>query len=187
MSADSPVKPILMCFICKLSFSSAKSFLDHSLADHSLELSEREQDLFRCESGVSAILQCVGSERVSLMSVLEPVSDHNNDTDLSDEVRISDNVEERAKEDNINNNPFITFMNSMTNNQNLLKSLGEFYQDRYLAHIRIFHLRSRSAPGSGSPLHGHSSRSEFSSSRSALLQHSNQRQSAAGHHHWTLS
>ena len=45
MLADSsPVKPILMCFICKLSFSSAKSFLLHSVGEHRVELTDKEKE-----------------------------------------------------------------------------------------------------------------------------------------------
>ena len=58
-----PVKPILMCFICKLSFSSAKTFLVHSTTEHGVSLSPGERELFMSVSGTSAILQCVGPDR----------------------------------------------------------------------------------------------------------------------------
>ena len=67
-----PVKPILMCFICKLSFSYAKSFVAHSTTEHNLELNEKERDILGSED-TSAILQCVGSDRKALLSFLEPV------------------------------------------------------------------------------------------------------------------
>ena len=70
-----PVKPILMCFICKLSFSSAKSFLVHCTTEHSLALTEREQEIFCSPAPASAILQVVGSDRAPLISVLEPVAE----------------------------------------------------------------------------------------------------------------
>ena len=69
----SPAKPILMCFICKLSFSSAKTFLVHCTAEHNVNLSAGERELFLAVAGTSAILQCVGPDRAALMSILEPV------------------------------------------------------------------------------------------------------------------
>ena len=119
---SSPVKPILMCFICKLSFSSAKSFLLHSVGEHRLELTDKEKDVF---SGVStsAILQCVGSERMAVMSVLEPVTNDDNngghgDTGLG--LRIPEQHQDTKEEVN----PFVSLMNSMTREPGLLKSLG---------------------------------------------------------------
>ena len=46
-----PVKPILMCFICKLSFSYAKSFVVHCTTEHNVELTETEKDIFN-SSGI---------------------------------------------------------------------------------------------------------------------------------------
>ncbi|GIX77668.1 zinc finger homeobox protein 4 [Caerostris extrusa] len=40
-----PVKPILMCFICKLSFGFTKSFVAHATGEHSLSLNDAEKEL----------------------------------------------------------------------------------------------------------------------------------------------
>ena len=64
-----------MCFICKLSFSSAKSFLVHCTTEHSLALTEREKEIFSSPAPASAILQVVGPDRAPLISVLEPVAE----------------------------------------------------------------------------------------------------------------
>ena len=64
MSPLPSAKPILMCFICKLSFSSAKNFLVHCTTEHGVSLSPGERELFMSVSGqTSAILQCVGPDR----------------------------------------------------------------------------------------------------------------------------
>lgn len=68
-----PVKPILMCFICKLSFGYAKSFVAHAMGDHSVVLRDDEKDILGLKN-TSAIIQCVGKEKEPLVSFLEPVS-----------------------------------------------------------------------------------------------------------------
>lgn len=68
-----PVKPILMCFICKLSFGYAKSFVAHAMGDHNLVLREDEKDILG-KKNASAIIQCVGKEKEPLVSFLEQVS-----------------------------------------------------------------------------------------------------------------
>lgn len=68
-----PVKPILMCFICKLSFGYSKSFVAHAMGDHNLALQEDEKDILG-HKNASAIIQCVGKEKEPLVSFLEPVS-----------------------------------------------------------------------------------------------------------------
>ena len=68
-----PVKPILMCFICKLSFSYAKSFVSHVTVEHGVELGESEREVLG-SGDTSAILQSVGPARRSLLSILEPVA-----------------------------------------------------------------------------------------------------------------
>ena len=67
-----PVKPILMCFICKLSFGYAKSFVAHAMGDHNVALRDDEKDLLS-EQNTSAIIQCVGKEKEPLVSFLEPL------------------------------------------------------------------------------------------------------------------
>ena len=68
-----PVKPILMCFICKLSFGYAKSFVAHAMGDHNVALLEDEKDILG-HKNASAIIQCVGKDKEPLVSFLEPLS-----------------------------------------------------------------------------------------------------------------
>ena len=67
-----PVKPILMCFICKLSFGNIKSFMTHCKEEHCLEFNEEEQEMLRLEN-ISALIQQVGKDKAPLISFLEPV------------------------------------------------------------------------------------------------------------------
>ena len=67
-----PVKPILMCFICKLSFGNTKSFKHHCADDHSLEFNDDEMDILKIDN-ISALVQPLGKERSPLLSFLEPV------------------------------------------------------------------------------------------------------------------
>lgn len=68
-----PTKPILMCFICKLSFGYTKSFVSHSLTEHSMRLNEEEK-CYLSRKNASAIIQGIGKSKSPLMSFLEPVS-----------------------------------------------------------------------------------------------------------------
>lgn len=68
-----PVKPILMCFVCKLSFGYAKSFVAHAMSDHNVILLDDEKDILS-HKNTSAIIQCVGKEKEPLVSFLEPLS-----------------------------------------------------------------------------------------------------------------
>ncbi|RZF31901.1 hypothetical protein LSTR_LSTR003783 [Laodelphax striatellus] len=68
-----PVKPILMCFICKLSFGYAKSFVAHAMGDHNVVLQDDERDILG-HKNCSAIIQCVGKQKEPLVSFLEPLS-----------------------------------------------------------------------------------------------------------------
>lgn len=67
-----PIKPILMCFMCKLSFGYTKSFVGHAMGDHSLSLSDQEKRLLS-HRNVSAIIQAVGKVKDPLISFLEPM------------------------------------------------------------------------------------------------------------------
>jgi AT-binding transcription factor 1 len=67
-----PVKPILMCFICKLSFGYAKSFESHCTSEHDLDLTEEEKKVLDSKN-CSAIIQLVGQEKKPIVSFLEPV------------------------------------------------------------------------------------------------------------------
>jgi AT-binding transcription factor 1 len=68
-----PVKPILMCFICKLSFGNAKSFKTHCSDEHSLDFNEEEVDMLQLEN-ISALIQPAGRDKSPLLSFLEPVA-----------------------------------------------------------------------------------------------------------------
>ncbi|XP_070167201.1 zinc finger homeobox protein 3 isoform X3 [Polyergus mexicanus] len=71
--ASVPIKPILMCFICKLSFGYAKSFVAHAQGEHQLTLMEDERQILS-QSTASAIIQAVGRGKQPLVSFLEPVT-----------------------------------------------------------------------------------------------------------------
>ncbi len=67
-----PVKPILMCFVCKLSFGFASSFVNHCTGEHSINLSEKEKSILEAKNS-SAIIQPVGRDKEAVVSFLEPV------------------------------------------------------------------------------------------------------------------
>lgn len=69
--ASVPVKPILMCFVCKLSFGFARSFAGHAQAEHGVTLQEAEREVLAADC--SAILQCVGADKRPVVSLLEPL------------------------------------------------------------------------------------------------------------------
>ena len=68
-----PVKPILMCFICKLSFGCPKLFSTHCVDSHHLELTTEENEILN-QKNTSAIIQNVGKEQETRVSFLEPVT-----------------------------------------------------------------------------------------------------------------
>uniref|UniRef100_A0A0L8GG66 C2H2-type domain-containing protein n=1 Tax=Octopus bimaculoides TaxID=37653 RepID=A0A0L8GG66_OCTBM len=70
-AATVPTKPILMCFICKLSFGYTKSFIAHAIGEHSMDLNEEEKAIMS-RKNASAIIQGVGKHKKPLMSFLEP-------------------------------------------------------------------------------------------------------------------
>ncbi|XP_054716559.1 zinc finger homeobox protein 3-like [Uloborus diversus] len=67
-----PIKPILMCFLCKLSFGYAKSFVAHAMGEHNINLNEEEKNIMS-QKNTSAIIQGVGKEKEPLLSFLEPI------------------------------------------------------------------------------------------------------------------
>ncbi|XP_053401802.1 zinc finger homeobox protein 4-like isoform X2 [Mercenaria mercenaria] len=67
-----PMKPILMCFICKLSFGFAKSFTSHATNEHLMDLTEEEKEIMSLKNS-SAIIQGIGKDKAPLMSFLEPI------------------------------------------------------------------------------------------------------------------
>lgn len=64
-------KPILMCFICKLSFGYVRSFATHAVHDHHMTLCEDERQLLG-DKQASAIIQGIGKDKEPLISFLEP-------------------------------------------------------------------------------------------------------------------
>lgn len=64
-------KPILMCFLCKLSFGYVRSFVTHAVHDHRMTLSEEERKLLS-NKNTSAIIQGIGKDKEPLVSFLEP-------------------------------------------------------------------------------------------------------------------
>lgn len=69
--ASVPIKPILMCFMCKLSFGFARSFANHAQSEHGVTLKENEREVLAADC--SAILQCVGADKRPMVSLLEPL------------------------------------------------------------------------------------------------------------------
>ena len=80
-----PTKPILMCFICKLSFGFAKSFTSHAINEHSMVLSSEEMEIMSHKNS-SAIIQGIGKEKEPLMSFLEPIKSSGQSTPGQEEV-----------------------------------------------------------------------------------------------------
>ncbi|MED6270700.1 Zinc finger homeobox protein 3, partial [Characodon lateralis] len=64
-------KPILMCFLCKLSFGYARSFATHAVHDHRMTLCDDERQLLG-DKHASAIIQGIGKDKEPLISFLEP-------------------------------------------------------------------------------------------------------------------
>jgi AT-binding transcription factor 1 len=71
--ATVPVKPVLMCFVCKLSFGCTETFANHCAEGHSIELSSEEKAILESKNS-SAIIQNMGSkEKEPAVSFLEPI------------------------------------------------------------------------------------------------------------------
>ncbi|XP_023376933.1 zinc finger homeobox protein 4 isoform X6 [Pteropus vampyrus] len=69
--SDGKRKPVLMCFLCKLSFGYIRSFVTHAVHDHRMTLNDEEQKLLGSKC-VSAIIQGIGKDKEPLISFLEP-------------------------------------------------------------------------------------------------------------------
>lgn len=74
-------KPILMCFICKLSFGNVNSFSLHANTEHRLNLKELEQQLLQREYS-SAIIQRNMDEKPQI-SFLQPLDINTDDGDIN--------------------------------------------------------------------------------------------------------
>lgn len=79
-----PVKPILMCFVCKLSFGFARSFANHAQSEHGVTLKENEREVLAADC--SAILQCVGADKRPMVSLLEPLGTQSHDSHNSNQI-----------------------------------------------------------------------------------------------------
>ncbi|XP_066289436.1 zinc finger homeobox protein 3-like isoform X1 [Branchiostoma lanceolatum] len=81
---DAANKPILMCFLCKLSFGFTKSFRSHATGEHKMVLNEEEEQLLS-KKDTSAIIQGVGkSKGPPLLSFLEPMGQPENSESCHD-------------------------------------------------------------------------------------------------------
>lgn len=100
-------KPILMCFICKLSFGNAKLFSSHASTEHKLNLSETEKSLLFRECS-SAIIQ-KNSEEITQISFLEPLDAINRSMSMSgSEPTIDANDTSSDNNNNSNNENDVT-------------------------------------------------------------------------------
>ncbi|XP_064202197.1 zinc finger homeobox protein 4-like [Anguilla rostrata] len=68
---DGKNKPVLMCFLCRMSFGYVRSFVNHAVQDHRMSLNKEEQKVL-ANKHVSAIIQGIGQDREPLISFLEP-------------------------------------------------------------------------------------------------------------------
>ncbi|XP_692222.4 zinc finger homeobox protein 3 [Danio rerio] len=66
-----PPKPILMCFLCRLSFGRSHSFRAHASVQHNITFSDEEQHLLLFKHA-SAILQPAGPGNLPLLCFLKP-------------------------------------------------------------------------------------------------------------------
>lgn len=82
--ASVPVKPILMCFVCKLSFGFARSFANHAQSEHGVTLKDNEREVLAADC--SAILQCVGAEKRPMVSLLEPLGTSTHENHISNQI-----------------------------------------------------------------------------------------------------
>ncbi|XP_031781828.1 zinc finger homeobox protein 4 isoform X2 [Nasonia vitripennis] len=122
LSATSvPVKPILMCFICKLSFGYTKSFVAHAQGEHQLTLMDDERQILS-HSSASAIIQAIGRNKQPIVSFLEPVSTATCSQDSLEQITLqrSHNGEEQNKDDcSISTDLKVNMPNATLNLQNL--------------------------------------------------------------------
>ncbi|KAG5895247.1 hypothetical protein JTB14_036402 [Gonioctena quinquepunctata] len=91
--ASVPVKPILMCFVCKLSFGFARSFANHAQSEHGVTLKENEREVLAADC--SAILQCVGADKRPMVSLLEPLGTATNENNNSNQIVPVNSVQNR--------------------------------------------------------------------------------------------
>ncbi|XP_026097445.1 zinc finger homeobox protein 3-like [Carassius auratus] len=71
VTCSSLTKPILMCFLCRLSFGCTRSFRAHACRQHNVTIDDEEQHLLSLKH-TSAILQPAGPGNLPLLCFLEP-------------------------------------------------------------------------------------------------------------------
>jgi AT-binding transcription factor 1 len=116
-----PVKPILMCFICKLSFGYAKSFVAHAQSEHELTLMDDERQILS-HATASAIIQVVGKNKQPIVSLLEPVSTAQCQQDSLEQIpgQGSHNGDEEISQESSNK------INTQINTSNTIENLHNF-------------------------------------------------------------
>ncbi|KAK2725859.1 zinc finger homeobox protein 3-like isoform X2 [Artemia franciscana] len=98
------VKPILMCFACRLSFGSSSSFEKHSLSDHGLTLNDEEKRLLS-QKNFSSIIQLVGTEKEPILLFLTASSQKRPEKSEEVEEKLQTNgmdLSRRSPSSNIN-------------------------------------------------------------------------------------
>lgn len=86
-----PVKPILMCFLCKLSFGYSSSFVSHCVTEHDIEMTADEKAAFEGQQNVSAIIQTVGKDKAPFLSFLDPMVKKGQETTIRPNRALSPN------------------------------------------------------------------------------------------------
>ena len=80
-----------MCFLCKLSFGYASSFLSHCVTEHSIELTNDEKSALERNQSCSAIIQTAGKDKAPLLSFLDPVVKESRDVPVRPNRSLSPN------------------------------------------------------------------------------------------------
>ena len=75
--ATSPVKPVLMCFVCKLSFGCADTFGSHCVDGHSIQLGPEERSTLDSKNSSAIIQNGGGRDKEASVSFLEPIVSQN--------------------------------------------------------------------------------------------------------------
>ncbi|XP_073828176.1 Zn finger homeodomain 2 [Musca autumnalis] len=117
------LKPILMCFICKLSFGVTKLFVVHANKEHGIDLKDFEKNLLLNRNNVSAIIQRNMDENLQI-SFLEPDSPETKNMFKASEDHMQLKSTEEANNDNdtSSNTSFDNKNNNKNNNAPLFSS-----------------------------------------------------------------
>ncbi|ELU11068.1 hypothetical protein CAPTEDRAFT_215623 [Capitella teleta] len=164
-----PTKPVLMCFICKLSFGYAKSFVAHWVGEHRMTLNTEEKETIG-RKNTSAIIQGVGKDKEPLMSFLEPTilpktseaSSPSCDSKVSSAIDSSP-VAQRERGDGANSHPSTpTILTSQADNRSHTPAQEAFL----LNGLQEQHTKEQSLSSSSSVLNTSSSYSMAAASMS---------------------